>query len=110
MHSNTAQLQRTTFRTSRVLDFFSEKKELVAQTGHQAAEDASIDQDITALQAEAARLLAEAAAVNNVKRLSVPISKAASALLAREIERRPELGHCELLTEQAIRQAFGGQQ
>lgn len=32
-----AQLQRTTFRTRRLLDFFSEK-ELVAQTGHQASE------------------------------------------------------------------------
>ena len=32
-----AQLQRATFRTSRLLDFFSEK-ELVAQTGHQVAE------------------------------------------------------------------------
>ena len=30
-------LQRQTFRTSRLLDFFSEK-ELVAQTGHQVAE------------------------------------------------------------------------
>jgi DNA topoisomerase VI subunit B len=32
-----AQLQRATFRTSRLLDFFSEK-ELVAQTGHQVAD------------------------------------------------------------------------
>jgi len=32
-----ASLQRTTFETSRLLDFFSEK-ELVAQTGHQVAE------------------------------------------------------------------------
>jgi DNA topoisomerase VI subunit B len=31
------QLQRETFRTSRLLDFFSEK-ELVAQTGHQVAD------------------------------------------------------------------------
>jgi DNA topoisomerase VI subunit B len=37
MNRNAAQLQRATFRTSRLLDFFSEK-ELVAQTGHQAAE------------------------------------------------------------------------
>ena len=110
-HLGKASLQRTTFETSRLLDFFSEKKKLVAQTGHQVAEDARMDQDSAALQAEAARLAAEAAAVNNVKRLSAPISKAASALLAREIERRLSLDHCppvELLAEAAIRQAYGG--
>ncbi len=37
MHSNTAQLQRTTFKTSRSLDFFSQK-ELVAQTGHHVSD------------------------------------------------------------------------
>ncbi len=36
-HLGKASLQRTTFETSRLLDFFSEK-ELVAQTGHQATE------------------------------------------------------------------------
>ena len=36
-HLGKASLQRTTFETSRLLDFFSEK-ELVAQTGHEVAE------------------------------------------------------------------------
>ncbi len=37
MSANTAQLQRTTFSTSRLLDFFS-KKELEKETGHQASD------------------------------------------------------------------------
>jgi len=85
----------------------AERAELIALL---AAEDAKLDQDVAALEAEARRIAAEAAAAKNVKALSVPISKAASRILADEISRRLELGHCpplELLAEQAIRQDYG---
>ena len=59
------------------------------------AEDARLDQDMAALRVDAQRLAAEAAAARNVRPLSVPLSKTASAVLAREIPRRLELGHCK---------------
>ena len=57
------------------------------------AEDARLDQDMAALRVDAQRLAAEAAAARNVRPLSVPLSKTASAVLAREIPRK----QCELL-------------
>ena len=84
----------------------NERAELIALL---AAEDAKLDQDVAALQAEAARLATEAAAARNIKPLSVPLSKAASRILQNEITRRLADGYCPdlaILTETAIRRAY----
>ena len=83
---------------------FAELRDMMAK------EDAAADADVAALAAEAKRLAAEAAASRNVRPLAVPLSKAASRILAHEIERRIERGHCpdlSILAEQAIRVAYG---
>lgn len=75
-----------------------------------ANDDARLDDDVAALQEQAADLAAEAAAARSAKGISVPLSKTASRILAEHIQRKLELGYCppvELLTEQAIRQAYG---
>jgi hypothetical protein len=84
----------------------AENAELIALL---AAEDAKLDRDVAALQAEAARLATEAAAARNIKPLSVPLSKAASRILQNEITRRLADGYCPglaILTETAIRRAY----
>ena len=76
-----------------------------------AADDAQLDQDVAALAREANRLAREAAAAKAIRPLSVTLSKAASGILAREIERRLNQGHCPdlaILAEQAIRATYGG--
>lgn len=83
---------------------FAELRDMMAK------EDAAADADVAALAAEAKHLAAEAAASRNVRPLAVSLSKAASRILAHEIERRLERGHCPdlaILAEQAIRAAYG---
>ncbi len=84
-----------------------EKHELIALL---AADECAIDQDVTALQSEATRIVREEPAHHNVKPMQVQLSRTASKLLQQEIERRLQSGHCpdtSILIEQSVRIAYG---
>ena len=77
-----------------------------------ASEEASMDADIAALQAEAERIAREESAAHHVRPLQVPLSRTASRILQSEIERRLNRGHCPdlaILAEQAIRTVYAGE-
>jgi hypothetical protein len=105
-----AELETESAKIAEALPALSEAEhaELIALL---ANEEASMDQDITDLEAEARRIAAEQAQARNVKPLQVSLSRTSSRLLQIEIQKRLARGHCppvELLAEQAIRRAYGG--
>lgn len=105
-----AELEIETARIAETLPALSpaEHAELIALL---ASEEATMDADIAALQAEAERIAREEAAARHVKPLQVSLTRTSSRLLQIEIQRRLARGHCpdlSILAEQAIRRAYGG--